>query len=242
MSSPPGRRHEGAAYMLTRYRARAWHPTRHPTCAMVTPTTGNLIVLSGPSGVGKSTVLRSLVSHFPDDLRLSISATTRPPRPGEVNGIDYYFLTPEEFGRRRQAGEFLECCEVFGRGHWYGTLLSEVRPSPNDPKWVILDIDVDGAEKVRRQFPDVSTIFLRPSSDAELERRLRARGTESEEAIGRRLEVAPRELARAERYKYQVVNDTVDRAVQEIAGILGELGVFSRQPASGKQHPQQESR
>src|SRR4051812_42501371 len=191
------------------------------------PTVGNLVVLSGPSGVGKSTVLRSLVSRFPDRLRLSISATTRTPRPGETDGVDYYFLTPDEFTRRRQAGEFLECCEVFGRGHWYGTLKSEVRPSPTDPKWVILDIDVDGAEKVRGQFPDVPTIFLRPGSEAELERRLRARGTESEEAISRRLEVARRELARANQYKYQVVNDTVDRAVQEIGEILNSLGIIA---------------
>jgi guanylate kinase len=197
-----------------------------PPSALPLPPSG-LVVLSGPSGVGKSTVLRSLVSHFPDRLRLSISATTRKPRPGETDGIDYYFLMPDEFTRRREAGEFLECCEVFGRGHWYGTLLSEVRPSPTDPKWVILDIDVDGAEKVRGKFPDVPTIFLRPSSEAELERRLRARGTESEEAIARRLEVARRELARANQYKYQVVNDTVDRAVQEIGEILKTLGIVA---------------
>src|SRR5262249_42977120 len=140
--------------------------------------------------------------------------------------IDYFFLGPEEFARRRQSGEFLECCEVFGRGHWYGTLKSEVRPSPNGQMWVILDIDVDGAEKVRNQLPNVLTIFLRPSSEAELDRRLRARGTESEEAIQRRLEVARRELARASQYQFQVVNDTVERAVDQISKILANLGII----------------
>jgi guanylate kinase len=188
----------------------------------------NLIVLSGPSGVGKSTVLKGLLARHADRLRLSVSATTRPPRPGELDGVDYYFLNDEEFERRRRAGEFLECCEVFGRGHWYGTLLAEVTPSRNDQKWVVLDIDVDGAEKVLGQVPTALTIFLRPDSDAELERRLRARRTESDEAIARRLEVARRELARADQYQHQVVNDVIERAVNEISEILSERGIVSK--------------
>ena len=170
-------------------------------------------------------------SGIPTQLRLSVSATTRPPRPGERTASTTISSTPEEFARRRQAGEFLECCEVFGRGHWYGTLLERSHDlAANDQKWVILDIDVDGAEKVRGQFPDVPTIFLRPSSEAELERRLRARGTETEEAIQRRLEVARRELARADQYQFQVVNDTVDRAVT------------NRRYSSSSQYPDRQQR
>ena len=184
-----------------------------------------LVVLSGPSGVGKSTVVGRVLERFPDRLRLSVSATTRPPRPGEREGVDYFFLSPEEFQRRRQAGEFLECFEVFGRGHWYGTLLAELVPSGPDPKWVILDIDVEGAAKVRQLLPATLSIFLHPGSEEELARRLRARGTESEEAIQRRLEVARRELARAGEYQYTVVNDSLDDAVQRISDILQHEGI-----------------
>jgi guanylate kinase len=193
----------------------------------------HLVVLSGPSGVGKSTLLRRLFERFPDRLRLSVSATTREPRPGEQEGVDYYFLAPEEFARRRESGEFLECFEVFGRGHWYGTLRSEVAASSpsggtssgQHPKWVILDIDVDGAAKVRKLIPGVLSIFLHPGSEAELERRLRHRATESEAAIERRLEVARREIDRAGEYQYTVINDSLDAAIDRISEILVHEGI-----------------
>jgi guanylate kinase len=186
---------------------------------MNAPSGGRLIVISGPSGAGKTTLLKKLFARC-EGLARSVSATTRPARAGERPGIDYYFLESEEFERRRAAGEFLECYEVFGHGHWYGTLLSEVTPSLDAGKWIVLEIDVQGAMAVVERYPQSLTIFVRPSSLEELERRLRGRGSESEDAIQRRLEVARRELACAGRYQYQVVNDDVDRAVQEICDII----------------------
>ncbi|MGD9721073.1 MAG: guanylate kinase [Pirellulales bacterium] len=186
---------------------------------MHSPDSGKLIVISGPSGAGKSTLLDRLLELLPA-LKHSVSATTRPPRPGEQDGVDYYFLSAEEFARRRAAGEFLECCEVFGHGHWYGTLESEVSPSLHAGQSVVLEIDVQGARAVIAKYPDAITIFVRPQSLQELERRLRGRGTDSEQAIARRLEVARRELDSAGQYQYQVVNDDVDRAAQEIYEIL----------------------
>ena len=186
---------------------------------MNAPTRGTLIVISGPSGAGKTTLLKKLFERCPG-LLTSVSATTRPPRPGERHGVDYYFLTPEEFQRRSSAGEFLECYEVFGRGYWYGTLTSEVAPSLEAGKSIVLEVDVQGAMAVVQRYSEAITIFVHPSSPEELERRLRGRGTESEESIQRRLEVARRELACADRYQYQVINDDVDRAVQEICDII----------------------
>lgn len=192
---------------------------------MNSPVPGKLIILSGPSGAGKSTILKQLLSQFPESLRLSISATTRSPRLGELDGKDYYFLTSEEFTRRRKAGEFLEACEVFGRGHWYGTLLEEVTPSLKSGVSVILEIDVDGTAEALQHYPEAVTIFLRPSSLSELERRLRDRGTETEEAIERRLEVARHELSLAESYRHQVINDDIPTALEGLAQVLREEGL-----------------
>jgi guanylate kinase len=179
-----------------------------------------LVIISGPSGAGKSTVVRRLLEQCTLPLALSVSATTRQPRPGERDGIDYHFLAKDEFLRRRDASDFLEWKEVFGQGHLYGTLGNETAAGLAAGKWVLLEIDVEGALMVLEQHPEAITIFLHPGSMEELEQRLRQRGTESEESVLRRLEVAGREMNCRDRYKYEVVNDTVDRAVQEICDIF----------------------
>lgn len=153
-------------------------------------------------------------------LRLSVSATTRPPRPGEADGIDYHFLSREDFAQRRAEGQFLECKEVFGRGEWYGTLESEVQSAFADGQWVILEIDVEGAMCVLERYSDAITIFLHAGDLWELERRLRARMTDTEASIQRRLEVARHELEYIHRYRYEVINRTPDQAVRDICQIL----------------------
>lgn len=187
---------------------------------MVAMTPGKLVIVSGPSGAGKTTVLKRVFERSAAPLVASVSATTRAPRPGEVDGVDYFFLSREEFARRRAAGDFLECCEVYRQGDWYGTLNSAVAPVLAEGKWVVLEIDVQGTFAVLERYPNALTIFVRPESLDDLERRLRARGTESEDKLQRRLEVARRELAHADRYRFQVVNIDVDRAVAEILEIL----------------------
>ena len=179
-----------------------------------------IVVLSGPSGSGKSTLVRLLVDCAPVKLVMSISATTRPPRPNEVNGRDYWFLTDAEFRNRLAEGQFLEHAEVFSSGFLYGTLSSEMDRAWSQGGWAFLEIDVQGAMKVMQQYPNAVTIFLCTPSPGEFERRLRARGTESEEVIQRRLATAEKELQLADRYKYVVVNDQLETAVSEICEIL----------------------
>jgi len=183
-------------------------------------STGKLIIVSGPSGVGKTTVLKRLLAECPLPLEPSVSATTRPQRPGEVDGQSYFFLDADEFQRRREADAFLECVEVFGRGHWYGTLREPVKTGLEAGKWIVLEIDVEGADEVLKHYPDAITIFVHPGSIEELERRLRGRGTESEDSLTRRLEVASRELAAADKYRHIVVNQSIDQTVNDICLLL----------------------
>ena len=140
---------------------------------------GKLVVISGPSGVGKTTILRLLLADL-THLIPSVSATTRPPRVGEQNGVDYHFIPAEEFERRRSAGDFLECCQVYGRQYWYGTLVDEVTPRLASGEWVVLEIDVEGTLSILARYPDAITIFVEPSHPDQLLERLRGRGTESQ--------------------------------------------------------------
>jgi guanylate kinase len=179
---------------------------------------GTLIVIAGPSGVGKGTVVQRLLALDPDGLALSVSATTRAPRPGEIDGVHYRFVTDDEFDRMIERGELLEWAEIVG--HRSGTPRREVEDLLARGRDVILEIDVQGAEQVRDRVPGALLIFLAPPSLEELERRLRGRGTESEGSIRRRLDLAAREVAESSWFAASVTNDDVDRAADEVAAII----------------------
>lgn len=177
---------------------------------------GRLFVVSGPSGVGKGTLVRELLSRYPR-LELSISATTRPPREGEVDGVDYHFLEDEDFRERMARGDFMEWAEVYG--HRYGTLTEPVRHALEEGRDVVLEIDVQGARQVMQAMPDAVSIFVRPASLQQLEERLRGRGSESEEQLRVRLEKAAWEMEEGRLFRHQVLNDRLEDAIREICGI-----------------------
>lgn len=181
---------------------------------------GQLVIVSGPSGAGKSTVVRSLVANCPLPLELSVSVTTRAPREGEVQGRDYLFVSPERFQQLRAEKAFLECKEVFGRGDWYGTLRDSVDQGLAAGKWMLLEIDVQGAMAVMEQRADAISFFVHPGSLAELEKRLRGRGTDSQQAITRRLEVAAEEMQAIPVYRYEIINCEIEQTVSEMCQIL----------------------
>lgn len=183
------------------------------------PATPLLVVISGPSGVGKDAALIELKKlglpwHF------VVTATTRPPRPGEQDGVDYLFLDADTFHKMRERDQFLECAEVYGR--WYGVPRSQVRGGFNAGKDVVLKIDVQGAETVRQLAPEALFIFLVPGSFEELARRLSRRKTETPEEADQRLQVAREELSQVSRYDYRVINrdGCLQRAVAEIEAII----------------------
>jgi len=182
----------------------------------MTPVGGQLAVISGPSGCGKTTLCRRLAEET--DLELSISATTRPRRRVEVDGEDYHFLSPDEFRRRADEGAFAEHAEVIG--HLYGTPRAPLEQALRDGKTVLMDIDVQGAAQLMAAYPDAKSIFILPPKPEILRERLTGRQTDTEAEIARRLKTAEWELTFADRYRYHVVNDDLDRAVGEIRAIL----------------------
>jgi guanylate kinase len=183
-----------------------------------------VFVITGTSGEGKSTLARDLVERLPE-LELAISATTRPRRPNEKDGRDYWFLSEEEFDRRLEAGEFLEWVELpWGEGYRSGTLWSELDRIASGGHSPLLEIETGGALAVRDRVPAAVTIFVTAPSKEELERRLRSRATESEGEIEERLSIAQRQLALEKEFQHTIVNDVLERALDELEGIVrGEL-------------------
>jgi guanylate kinase len=178
---------------------------------------GQIFVLSAPSGAGKSTVGAQVRKRLPD-LAYSVSLTTRSPRPGEQDGVDYFFVSREEFERRLARSEIAEHAEIYG--NLYGTSAKALAESLDQGKDLLLEIDVEGAAQLRRHFPKGVFIFLMPPSMQELERRLRARGTEDEGVIYQRLARAQSEMDRAGEYTYQVINDDLEQAVTQVVEII----------------------
>lgn len=179
---------------------------------------GLLVVISGPSGVGKGTVRKALFDMPNNNLVYSVSMTTRPKRPGEIDGVDYYFVSEAEFLKRKKSGKFLETAEFVG--NYYGTPLDKVSEQLDLGNEVVLEIEVDGAQQVKKKMPDCVMIFIVPPGKNALYERLRRRGTESEEIIVERIEKANREFKLAHRYDYIVVNDEVHNAADRIMAII----------------------
>jgi guanylate kinase len=176
-----------------------------------------VFVITGPSGVGKGTLIRGLLARVPE-LELSVSATTRAPRPGEQDGVDYRFLTPEQFEGRVAAGDFVEHAEY--SGNRYGTLRSDLDRRLEQGAGVVLEIEVQGARQVRAAMPDAVAVFIAPPSRDALEARLIGRGTDRPEAVQARMRTAGRELEAQPEFAHVVVNDRLEQATEELIGIV----------------------
>lgn len=178
---------------------------------------GNLFILSGPAGAGKGTLRKKLFEEMPD-LVFSVSCATRAIRPGEADGVDYHFITGDEFGRMAADGGFLEWAKV--HGNYYGTRLGDVESSLEEGRDVLLEIDVQGARQIKSREPGAILIFITAPSLDELECRLEERGTESGDQLEIRLCNAAEEMRHAREYDHIIVNDKIDRAAEELSGII----------------------
>jgi guanylate kinase len=178
---------------------------------------GRLFVVTGPSGVGKGTLIKKLLERVPG-LELSVSATTRPPRPGERDGVDYHFLSEQEFDRLLAEDQFMEHASY--SGHRYGSLVSEVEPRLERGAGVVLEIELQGARQIRARMPDAVLVFVAPPSPEALRERLEKRGTDSEEEIERRLRVASDELAAQSEFRHVILNDDLERASEQLAALV----------------------
>ncbi len=181
------------------------------------PSLGKLIVLTGPSGVGKGTLMQKLLQRHAE-LYYSVSVTTRSPRTGEVNGKNYYFISRSKFEQLVAQGEFLEWAEF--AGNYYGTPRAVVLDHIQSGKLVVLEIELEGARQIRASFPSALSIFILPPSCSELEKRIRGRGQDSDEAIACRLHRAQEEIQAADEFDIQIVNDDFDAALNEIETVL----------------------
>jgi guanylate kinase len=179
----------------------------------------SVFVITGPSGVGKGTLIRALRERMPE-LELAVSATTRDPRPGEQDGVDYHFLSDEEFERRAQAGEFVEHARYSGRR--YGTLRSELERRAGQGRPVVLEIELQGARQVRQAMPAAVQVFIAPPSEEALRARLIGRGTDSSEQVQARLQTAREELQAQQEFPHVVVNDRLEAAAAELEDLVRE--------------------
>jgi guanylate kinase len=179
--------------------------------------TPKVFVVTGPSGVGKGTLIRGLLERMPE-LELAVSATTRDPRPGEEDGLDYHFLTPEQFDARVKAGDFVEHANY--SGNRYGTLRSELERRLGEGAGVVLEIEVQGARQVRGAMPDAVAVFIAPPSESALRARLVGRGTDSPQQVDQRLRTAERELEAQPEFAHVVVNDRLEQATGELVEIV----------------------
>ena len=190
--------------------------TDRPECITGNPN-GNLVVISGPSGAGKGTIVKALLDQYAS-IHYSVSATTRPPREGEVNGVNYWFVSREEFLHMREHDELLEWAEVYG--NFYGTPRRRVMEAINRGHDIILEIDPQGAMKVKSGFPSAVFVYIMPPSPRELSRRIIGRGTETQDAIRQRLNSVVTELGYIHEYDYLVINDELTEATADVAAII----------------------